>query len=39
MSDYKLVHIGSFVLFFKHEKNVIVFDRFVHHGKAYKKSV
>jgi len=39
MSDYKRVHIGSFVLFFKHGKNVSVFDRFVHHGKAYKKSV
>ncbi len=39
MSDYKRVHIGSFVLFFKLEKDVLVFDRFVHHGKAYKKSV
>jgi YafQ family addiction module toxin component len=35
MSDYKRVHIGSFVLLFKVEKDVIIFDRFVHHGKAY----
>jgi len=35
MSDYKRVHVGSFVLFFKVEKDVIIFDRFVHHGKAY----
>jgi mRNA-degrading endonuclease RelE of RelBE toxin-antitoxin system len=35
MSNYKRVHIGSFVLFFKLEKDALVFDRFVHHGKAY----
>ena len=35
MSDYKRVQLGSFVLLFKVEKDVIIFDRFVHHGKAY----
>jgi mRNA-degrading endonuclease RelE of RelBE toxin-antitoxin system len=35
MSDYKRVHIGKFVLFFKVEKDVIIFDRFVHHDEAY----
>lgn len=35
MSNYKRVHIGNFVLLFKLEKDVITFDRFVHHGKAY----
>ncbi|NQE06265.1 hypothetical protein C5S32_10390 [ANME-1 cluster archaeon GoMg1] len=35
MSNYKRVHIGSFVLLFKVEKGVIIFDRLVHHGKAY----
>ncbi|RCV63653.1 hypothetical protein C5S53_13005 [Methanophagales archaeon] len=35
MSDYKRVHIGNFVLFFKIEKEVLIFDRLVHHDKAY----
>ena len=35
MSDYKRVHIGNFVLFFKVEKDIIIFDRFVHHKEAY----
>lgn len=35
MSNYKRVHIGNFVLFFKVEKDVLIFDRLVHHDKAY----
>jgi len=39
MSDYKRVQIGSFVLLFKVEKDIVLFDRFVHHKEAYRKSV
>ena len=35
LSDHKRVHVGSFVLFFRIESDVIVFDRFEHHDKAY----
>jgi YafQ family addiction module toxin component len=35
MSNYKRVHIGNFVLLFKVEKDIIIFDRFVHHKEAY----
>ena len=35
MSNYKRVHIGHFVLLFRIEKDVVVFDRFVHHKEAY----
>lgn len=35
MSDYKRVHVGSLVLLFKVEKYSIIFDRLVHHDKAY----
>jgi len=35
MSNYKRVHIGHFVLLFKIEKEVVIFDRFVHHKEAY----
>ncbi len=35
MSDYKRVKVGSFVLFFKLEGDIIIFDRLVHHDKAY----
>ncbi len=35
LKDYKRVHIGSFVLIFKVEKNILIFDRFKHHDKAY----
>jgi len=34
-SEYKRVHIGSFVLFFKLEGDTIIFDRLVHHDDAY----
>ena len=37
MSDYKHVHVGSFVLLFRIEDDTIIFDRFVHHDKAYGK--
>jgi mRNA-degrading endonuclease RelE of RelBE toxin-antitoxin system len=35
MSIYKRVHLGHFVLLFQIEKDVVVFDRFVHHKEAY----
>ena len=35
MSDYKRVQLGSFVLLFKVKKDVVIFDRFVHHKEAY----
>lgn len=35
LSSYKRVHVGSFVLMFKVEKDTIIFDRFVHHDDAY----
>ena len=39
MSNYKRVHIGHFVLLFRIEKDAVIFDRFVHHKEAYRKSV
>ena len=39
MSDYKRVQIGSFILLFKVEKDVVIFGRFVHHKEAYRESV
>lgn len=35
LKDYKRVHIGSFVLIFKVEKNILIFNRFKHHDKIY----
>ncbi|RZN40076.1 MAG: type II toxin-antitoxin system mRNA interferase toxin, RelE/StbE family [Methanophagales archaeon ANME-1-THS] len=37
MSNYKRVHIGSFVLLFRVEKDkdTIIFDRLVHHDDVY----
>ncbi|MCK5043941.1 addiction module toxin RelE [Candidatus Pacearchaeota archaeon] len=35
LSKYKRVHVGNFVLMFKVEKNIIIFDKFEHHDKAY----
>ena len=35
MSNYKRVHVGSFVLIFKAEKDTIIFDRLTHHDEAY----
>lgn len=36
LKNYKRVHVGSFVLIFKIEKELIIFSRFVHHDKAYE---
>lgn len=35
LSDYKRVHVGSFVLMFKVEEDTVIFDRFMHHDEAY----
>jgi mRNA-degrading endonuclease RelE of RelBE toxin-antitoxin system len=32
---YKRAHVGSFVLFFKLEGNILYFERFEHHDDAY----
>jgi len=39
LSSFKRVHIGSFVLLFRHDpsENVIYFVDFDHHDKIYKK--
>jgi mRNA-degrading endonuclease RelE of RelBE toxin-antitoxin system len=37
LSSYKRVHVGHFVLFFKAEKDVIIFDRLKHHDDAYER--
>lgn len=38
LSDFKRVHVGSFVLFFKvyRKENFILFDRLEHHDDAYE---
>ncbi len=36
-SDYKRVHIGSFVLTFQIKEDTIIFKRVTHHDKAYKR--
>ena len=35
LSNYKRVHVGSFVLFFKIEGDTIIFDKLRHHDGAY----
>jgi len=35
MSNYKRVHIGSFVLMFKVENDIIIFGKLRHHDEAY----
>ena len=35
LSGYKRVHVGSYVLMFKVEGDIIIFDKFMHHDKAY----
>ena len=35
LSNYKRVHVSSFVLFFKIEGNTIIFDKLRHHDDAY----
>ena len=37
LSDYKRVQIGSFVLLFQVKGSAIIFKRFVHHDRIYKK--
>ncbi len=36
-SDYKRVHVGSFVLTFQIEEDTIILKRFTHHDMAYKR--
>ena len=36
LKNYKRVHVGSYVLLFKIEEDVIIFDRFLHHDEAYE---
>ncbi|MEK6953058.1 MAG: hypothetical protein AABX29_08655 [Nanoarchaeota archaeon] len=35
LKSYKRVHVGSFVLIFKVEKETIIFAKFIHHDEAY----
>jgi mRNA-degrading endonuclease RelE of RelBE toxin-antitoxin system len=35
LGDYKRVHVGSFVLMFKVEGDIVIFDKFMHHDDAY----
>jgi len=35
LREYKRVHVGSHILMFKIHGNLLVFDRFTHHDKAY----
>jgi len=37
LSDFKRVHLGSFVLLFRIEGNIIIFEAFEHHDLIYKK--
>jgi len=37
LRDFKRVHIGSFVLLFRVEDNMIIFEYFDHHDRIYKK--
>ncbi|MBU2633639.1 MAG: addiction module toxin RelE [Nanoarchaeota archaeon] len=36
MKEYKRVHVGSFVLIFNVQGNLIVFDKFLYHDNIYK---
>ncbi len=36
LKEYKRVHIGSYVLLFKLEDHVVIFDRLLHHDEAYE---
>jgi len=36
LSDYKRVHLGSYVLLFHVQTNNIIFDAFEHHDKIYQ---
>jgi len=37
LSDFKRIHIGSYVLLFRIEGDTIIFEYFDHHDKVYKK--
>jgi YafQ family addiction module toxin component len=37
LSDFKRIHIGSYVLLFRIEGDTIIFEYFDHHDKIYKK--
>jgi len=36
-SEFKRVHIGSYVLAFRIKGNTVVFERFTHHDDAYRR--
>ncbi len=35
LKEYKRVHVGSYILMFKLEGDIIIFDRLLHHDEAY----
>jgi len=37
LSDFKRVHLGSYVLLFHVQANNIIFDAFEHHDKIYQR--
>ena len=37
LKGYKRVHIGSFVLIFEVRGDTVIFERFIHHDKAYRQ--
>lgn len=37
LSDFKRIHLGSFVLLFRVQANDIIFDAFEHHDKIYQR--
>lgn len=37
LSDFKRVHLGSYVLLFRVQANNIIFDSFEHHDKIYQR--
>jgi mRNA-degrading endonuclease RelE of RelBE toxin-antitoxin system len=37
LSDFKRVHLGSYVLLFRVQANDIIFDAFEHHDKIYQR--
>ena len=37
MSHLKRVQVGSFILFFRLEKDIVIFEDFSHHDDAYKR--
>jgi mRNA-degrading endonuclease RelE of RelBE toxin-antitoxin system len=37
LSDFKRIHLGSFVLLFRVQANTIIFDSFEHHDEIYQR--